>query len=80
MKYRIFLSEEVWRFLDREEIDRVESATLLSRLDEGGDFQELNPFDQRHLSIKILGKYAITYYLDHAVSEIKILDIEEADC
>ena len=77
--YRIFLSEESWQFLEREEVDRSTFSGVLRSLSEDGDFQETNPVDGRILTIKIVGDYAITYFFDHAVKEIKVLHIEQAD-
>jgi hypothetical protein len=33
----------------------------------------------RDISIKILGSYAVTYWADHPVKEIRITDIRSAD-
>lgn len=43
-----------------------------------GDYQNSDA-SGRMLSIKVVGSSAITYWADHAVKEIKILDIREAD-
>lgn len=34
---------------------------------------------ERDISIKILGSYAVTYWVDHPVKEIRITDIRSAD-
>jgi len=73
--YRIFLSEESWQFLEREEVDRSTFAGVLRSL----TFQEANPVDGRMLTLQIVGDYAITHFFDHAVKEIKVLHIEQAD-
>jgi hypothetical protein len=43
-----------------------------------GDFQEKDETG-RDLEIKIIGNYAITFWVDHAVQEVKIVDIIPAD-
>lgn len=43
-----------------------------------GDFQNKDAIG-RILCIKVVGSAAITYWADHAVKEIKVLDIREAD-
>lgn len=43
-----------------------------------GDFQERDHAD-RIVQVKIIGKYAITYWTDHPVCEIKITHIKPAD-
>lgn len=43
-----------------------------------GDYQE-NDAVGRPVQIKILGDYAITFWADHAVSEVKVTKIEKAD-
>ena len=37
MDYRVFLSEEAWKFLEREDVDRSSFAGILRSLDEDGD-------------------------------------------
>lgn len=44
----------------------------------GGDFSE--PDDARRtVQVKIIGRYAITFWADHAVSEIKVTHVKAAD-
>ncbi len=43
-----------------------------------GDYTISDP-SGRILEIKIIGSYAITFWADHAVREIKITDIRSAD-
>lgn len=33
----------------------------------------------REIQIKVIGEYAVTFWTDHAVKEIKIIDIRSAD-
>lgn len=43
-----------------------------------GDYSELDEA-QRHIEVKIVGQFAITYWSDHAVREVKGMDIHRAD-
>ena len=43
-----------------------------------GDYTERDESD-RQIEIKVIGQYAITFWADHAVKEIKIADIRRAD-
>lgn len=43
-----------------------------------GDYEERDDVD-RPLRIKIVGNYALTYWADHAVKEVKVTKIEKAD-
>ena len=43
-----------------------------------GDYTERDESD-RQIEIKVIGQYAITFWADHAVKEIKVADIRKAD-
>ena len=43
-----------------------------------GDFSEKDN-DGRTIQVKVVGRYAVTFWADHAVSEIKITHIKLAD-
>ncbi len=43
-----------------------------------GDYEELDTHG-RPVQIKIVGKYALTFWVDHSEKEIKIIKIESAD-
>ena len=43
-----------------------------------GDYTERDESD-RQVESKVIGQYAITFWVDHAVKEIKIADIRRAD-
>jgi mRNA-degrading endonuclease RelE of RelBE toxin-antitoxin system len=43
-----------------------------------GDYTELDEAG-RSVQIKIIGDFALTYWADHAVKEIKVTKIEKAD-
>ena len=43
-----------------------------------GDYTEYDDAS-RPVQIKIVGDYALTYWVDHAVKEVKVTKIEKAD-
>jgi len=43
-----------------------------------GDYEERDDAG-RPIQIKIVGDYALTYWADHAVREVKVIQIEKAD-
>lgn len=43
-----------------------------------GDYTEKDKSD-RQIEIKVIGQYAITYWADHPVREVKVTDIRLAD-
>jgi hypothetical protein len=43
-----------------------------------GDYEERDEVG-RPVQIKILGRHALTFWADHAVSEVKVTRIEKAD-
>ena len=51
---------------------------LQSQPNQQGDYQETDSVG-RPIQIKIIGKYALTYWADHAVKEVKVTRIELAD-
>ena len=43
-----------------------------------GDYREKDD-TRREIEIKIIGRHAVTYWADHAVAEVKVTDIRDAD-
>ena len=43
-----------------------------------GDYEETDNVG-RSVQIRVIGRYALTYWADHPVSEIKVTKIEKAD-
>ncbi len=83
MNYKVFLRLEAMEMLrkirgvQKTRISRfIDALTVNPFL--AGDFSE-NDDAQRQIEIKVIGRYAITYWADHAVSEVKIIDIRMAD-
>ena len=80
--YRVLVSKDLLRdprprSRDRSKIlDFVDS--LASDPHRTGDYEEPDN-DGRPVQIKIIGGYALTFWADHAVKEVKITRIERAD-
>ena len=80
--YKVLVSIEV---LQLERPARGERELILSfveRLAENpgavGDYEERDDVG-RPVQIKIIGDYALTYWADHGVKEVKVVKIEKAD-
>ncbi len=52
--------------------------SLANRPEFPGDYTERD-VDGRSIQIKIIGDYALTYWTDHAVKEVKVTKMEKAD-
>jgi hypothetical protein len=52
--------------------------SLAENPDALGDFSETDGVG-RKVQVKVIGRYALTFWADHAVSEIKITHIKLAD-
>ncbi len=71
--------------LQLERPSRLERERLLSFLEsladnpwKQGDYEERDNVGHP-IQIKIIGDYALTYWADHAVKEVKVVRIEKAD-
>jgi hypothetical protein len=53
-------------------------ASLSSNPYSHGDFTEKDE-EGRDVFVKIVGRYAITYWADHSVCEVKVTHIKRAD-
>lgn len=80
--YKVLVTVEVFH-MDRP--SRAERNHVLSFLESlaanperAGDFTERDD-SGRIVQIKVLGDYALTYWADHAVKEVKVIKIEKAD-
>jgi hypothetical protein len=82
-RYRIFADLDVIEALRGIRMpERRQIAAFLEELkdspDTEGDFTEKGASDRDH-SIKIVGKWAVTYWTDHPAKEVKIERIDRAD-
>jgi len=81
--YGIFMRlEAVSSFKITKGIQRQQISSFIDSLagdpNRPGDYSEKDD-SQRQMEIKVIGQSAITYWTDHAVREVKILDIRKAD-
>ena len=79
--YAVFVHEDVLTLLMRA---RGRCALILNFIEQiaadpylAGDFKDSDDIG-RPLEVKLVGSYAITYWADHAVKEIKIINVEPA--
>lgn len=79
--YAVFVHEDVLDFiiLARGRGDQVLSFIRRVAADPYliGDFKDSDDTG-RPLEVKLIGQYAITYWADHAVREIKVINVEPA--
>jgi mRNA-degrading endonuclease RelE of RelBE toxin-antitoxin system len=82
LPYKVLISIEI---LQLERPSRRNRESILSFLESlalnplrRGDYEELDEVG-RPVQIKIIGDYALTFWADHAVKEIKVTKIEKAD-
>lgn len=78
-------------FLRAEAVDSLRAMRGPARRQVAAYIDSLatNPFSEadyamedasgREIHIKILGQYAVTFWADHAVKEVKVIDIRQAD-
>jgi len=80
--YRVFLAREVVESLRRLPIrQRAELTRFMASLEgspfQRGDYTERDDVD-RPIEVRIIGRYALCYWADHAVREVKVLDLKPA--
>jgi hypothetical protein len=80
--YKVLVTIEV---LQMERPARAERERILAFLESlvnhpesPGDYTDRDDAG-RSVQIKIIGDYALTYWADHAVNEVKVTKIEKAD-
>ena len=80
--YKVLITIEVLQLNRPSKHDRELILKFLETLANDpwkrGDYQESDDVG-RPLQIKIVGKFALTYWADHAVKEVKVTKIEKAD-
>ena len=80
--YKVLVSIEILQLARPTRQDRERILSFLEGLATDphriGDFQE-RVDTGRSIQIKIIGDYALTYWADHAVKEIKVTKVEKAD-
>ena len=80
--YAIYINEAALASAPRSGIQREKLMRFIRSLAENqntvGDFSEKDEVN-RTVQVKIIGRYAVTFWVDHAVSEIKVTHIKPAD-
>jgi hypothetical protein len=83
MEYEVYLRREVLEFLrQRRPDERDQLLTLLRGLGRDpyrqGDFTERDR-SGRNIEVLVFRRFAILYWADHAVKEMKVTDVRFAD-
>ena len=83
MEYEVYLRQEAFDFLRQlPRDDREHLLGLLRQLGrdpfQHGDFSERD-LSGRELEGVIIRRYAVLFWADHAVKEVKVTDIRRAD-
>lgn len=80
--YAVFISEQALASAPRTGPAREQVMKFIRALADDpnftGDFQERDGAG-RTVQVKIIGRYAVTFWADHAVSEVKVTHIKSAD-
>ena len=81
--YKVFLLDEVFQSLDtvgdRERVRVLDFCTRLGNQPTlGGDFRERGT-DRRNHEVKIIGSFAVAWWVDDAVKEVKAVGFRAAD-
>jgi hypothetical protein len=80
--YRVLIDLDALVSLPRSGRRRGAVLGMLARLSEnadlGGDFEINDPETSRPFQVSCVAGFAITWWIDHPVLEVKIIDIREA--
>lgn len=80
--YAVFINEQALAAAPRSGAQREAVMKFIRSLadnpNSAGDFTEVDNA-RRTVQVKVIGRYAITFWADHAVSEIKVTHIKSAD-
>ena len=80
--YAVFINEHTLATAPRSGVQRELVMKFIRSLadhpDTPGDFTEKDQAG-RMVQVKVIGRFAITFWTDHAVSEIKVTHIKSAD-
>ena len=80
--YAVFINEQALAAAPRSGTQREAVMKFIRSLAENpntaGDFTEKDGAG-RTVQVKVAGRYAVTFWADHAVSEIKVTHIKLAD-
>ena len=80
--YAIYINEAALAFAPKSGGHRERIMNFIRSLagnpNTSGDFSETDGAG-RNVQVKVIGRYALTFWADHAVSEIKVTHIKLAD-
>jgi hypothetical protein len=80
--YAVFINEAALATAPRSGFQREMVMkfirSLADRSNINGDFMEKDG-EGRVIQVKVIGRYAITFWADHAVLEVKVTHIQPAD-
>jgi hypothetical protein len=80
--YTIYINESALNSAPRSGLQREKVFNFIRSLADNpntpGDFSEADDA-RRTVQVKIIDRYAVTFWADHAVSEIKVTHIKPAD-
>jgi hypothetical protein len=80
--YAVFINEQALAAAPRSGTQRESVMKFIRSLADNpnfaGDFTEKDNAG-RIVQVKVIGRYAVTFWADHAVSEIKVTHIKSAD-
>lgn len=80
--YKVLISIEVLQLKRPSRQHREQILSFLASLAEHpaklGGYEERDEVG-RPIQIKVIGDFALTYWADHAVKEVKVIKIEAAD-
>ena len=80
--YKVLVTIEALQMKRPSGVERDRILSFLEALannpDRPGDYTERDN-SGRSVQIKIVGDYALTYWVDHPVKEVKVTKIEKAD-
>ena len=80
--YAVFIHEQALAAAPRSGTQREAVMKFIRSLADNpntaGDFTEKD-LAGRIVQVKVIGRYAVTFWADHAVSEIKVTHVKSAD-
>ena len=80
--YAVFINEQALAAAPRSAMQQQKLMAFIRSLADNpntnGDFTEKDQAS-RIVQVKVIGRYAVTFWADHAVSEVKVTHIKSAD-
>lgn len=79
--YRVLIDLDALDSVPRSGKPRVAIFALISGLSDhaeiGGDFEVSDPDTSRPFQVSLIAGFAVTWWIDHPVLEVKVIDIRE---